>query len=66
MRRGPRLTGVQFVVDGRRCAVELVGHLAGDLLLSIPGSAAEVAAHPVADHLDLGLIQLPATDERIN
>lgn len=33
---------------------------------SIPGSAAEVAAHLVAGHLDLGLIHLPPTDERID
>ncbi|GHF36368.1 DNA-binding transcriptional LysR family regulator [Amycolatopsis bartoniae] len=35
-------------------------------VFSIPGSAAEVAAHLVAGHLDLGLIHLPPTDERID
>jgi DNA-binding transcriptional LysR family regulator len=34
-------------------------------VFSIPGSAAEVAAHLVAGHLDLGLIHLPPTDSRI-
>ncbi|WP_040831017.1 LysR family transcriptional regulator [Nocardia jiangxiensis] len=33
---------------------------------SIPGSAAEVAAHLVAGHLDLGLIHLPCTDSRVD
>lgn len=33
---------------------------------SIPGSAAEVAAHLVAGHLDLGLIHLPCTDARVD
>jgi DNA-binding transcriptional LysR family regulator len=33
---------------------------------TIPGSAAEVTAHLVAGHLDLGLIHLPATDPRVD
>jgi DNA-binding transcriptional LysR family regulator len=33
---------------------------------SIPGSAAEVAAHLVAGHLDLGLIHLPCPDSRVD
>lgn len=39
---------------------------AGPAEFSIPGSAAEVAAHLVAGHLDLGLIHLPATDSRLD
>jgi DNA-binding transcriptional LysR family regulator len=34
-------------------------------VFTIPGSAAEVTAHLVAGHLDLGLIHLPATDSRV-
>jgi DNA-binding transcriptional LysR family regulator len=33
---------------------------------SIPGSAAEVAAHLVAGHLDLGLIHLPCPESRVD
>jgi DNA-binding transcriptional LysR family regulator len=35
-------------------------------VFSISGSAAEVAAHLVAGHIDLGLIHLPPTDSRID
>jgi DNA-binding transcriptional LysR family regulator len=34
-------------------------------VFSISGSAAEVAAHLIAGHLDLGLIHLPPTDSRV-
>jgi DNA-binding transcriptional LysR family regulator len=37
-----------------------------EVVFSIPGSAADVAAHLVAGHLDLGLIHLPATDTRVD
>lgn len=39
---------------------------AAESVFSIPGSAAEVTAHLVAGHLDLGLIHLPATDTRVD
>lgn len=45
---------------------EAVGRLQSTRgVLTIPGSAADVAAHLVAGHLDLGLIHLPPTDQRI-
>ncbi len=36
-----------------------------DAAATIAGSAADVTAQLVADHLDLGLIHLPATDDRL-
>ncbi|PPJ26588.1 LysR family transcriptional regulator [Nocardia nova] len=44
---------------------DTVRQLSAPAEFSIPGSAAEVAAHLVAGHLDLGLIHLPCTDPRV-
>lgn len=46
---------------------DAIGRLsAAPTQFSIPGSAAEVAAHLVAGHLDLGLIHLPCPDSRVD